>query len=217
MNPHARPFRSSPPAVIIPRRKRWWRKFMSPQWLLAAAPALLLPVFAMLILDEPTPPSAIEQAVAALPLPGAVVSSRGGRVAMFGNSAGNVPPSASLQIYANSAPASIERMTGERVLQQQAQYAQSDKLVDFDNVTYAALHPRSLASEDLLAGDYALLTQSPTPDMSFIYFLEFCNATPDDSTYYTKLSDLPLSSGVLMALNSTAASSGLANFCKRVG
>ncbi len=195
------------------RRKRWWRKFASPRWLLIAAPALLLPLLAVTLFEEDDQPSAIEQALAALPLPGdAVLPAGGKRIALLGKDARRVPPSASLQIYNNSA-----RAEAERIDQRQTVVAGDEDIVDFDSATYAALHPRRLAGEDLMVGDLALLTQSFAPDLSYIYFLEFCNATPDDRAFNTKLSDLPLSSGVLTALSTLQPGAGLASYCKRVG
>ena len=195
------------------RRKRWWRKFASPRWLLIAAPALLLPLLAVALFEDDEQPTPIEQALSALPLPGDAVLPKGGkRFSLLGNTTRGVTPSATLQIYNNSARAEAER------IDQRATVGAGDQdIVDFDSATYAALHPRSLAGEDLMVGDLALLTQSFTPDLSYIYFLEFCNATPDDRTYTTKLSDLPLSSGILNALSTLQPGSGLSSYCKRVG
>ncbi len=186
--------------------------FASPRWLLLGAPALALPVLVMLLHDPDSGPTSIEQAIAALPLPGDAVIADGSPNQVFGPAAGKLPPSLALRLYANSA-----RAVSERPERRDDGPDQRDILTDFEAEAYAALHPRSLAGEDLLVGDYALLTQSLAPDLSYALLAEFCSARPEDPGYLTKLSDLPLSSGMLTSLSTFIPGTALGTFCKRFG
>lgn len=185
--------------------------FASPLWLLAAAPALLLPILAMILFDHESGPSAIEQAIATLPLPGDATGD-GTAPNLFGANARQVPPNIGAQLYANSARAAAAANRPER--RDDGPHLR-DIALDPAAEAYAALHPRHLAGEDLLVGDLALLTQSMAPDLSGQILAEFCTARPDDPGYMTKLTDLPLSQDILISLTAFAPGANIAAFCKR--
>ena len=156
----------------IRRRKRWWRKFTSPRWLIYAAPALLLPLLIVLALDEDTGPSAIELAISALPIAGDASATTGTKaVGALGPASRQVPPSVASEIFSRSARVEAARFS----LRSDAPDS-GIETVDYNTAIYAALHPRSLAGEDLLSGSYALLTTPFGADLSALIFREFCVA-----------------------------------------
>ena len=185
--------------------------FASPWWLVGVAPVMILPVLMMVFYDPAEGPSLIDQAVEALPLPGDAGTEEGG-AKLFGAKAGQVPPTVALRLYANSARVAVERP--ER---RDDGPDLKDMVLDYEAASYAVLHPRGLAAEDLLAGDFGLLTRAMSPDLSFNLLAEYCAAVPEDPYYTVKLSELPLSQGMLLSLGTLGPGSSLAGFCKRLG
>lgn len=200
-----------PRGRVTRRRRGWWTVFASPWWLVGVAPVMLLPVWLMVFYEPAREVSSIDQAIAALPLPGDVAVGEEG-VAVFGTKAGGVPPTVALRLYANSA-----RVTADRPPRRDDGPDLKDRMLDYEAAAYAVLHPRSLAGEDLLVGDYALLTRALMPDLSFNLLAEFCSARPEDPYYAVKLSELPLSEGMLLSLGTLGPGSSLGSFCKRFG
>ena len=131
---------------------------------------------------------------------------------VFGAHAGREPPTVALRLMANSA-----RVAAERPERREDGPDLKDRMLDYEAAAYAVLHPRSLAGEDLLAGEFALLTRAMTPDLSFNLLSEFCSARPEDPYYAVTLSDLPLSQEMLLSLGALGPGSSLGAFCKRLG
>jgi hypothetical protein len=142
----------------------------------------------MILHDPDSGPTAIEQAIAALPLPGDAAVADGSAPRLFGINTRQAPPSVALELYANSA-----RAISERPQRRDDGPDLRDVRMDPEAEAYALLHPRHLAGEDLLVGDRALLTRFLAPDLSHTLLAEFCASTPDDPDFETKLTDLPLS------------------------
>ena len=204
----ARP--SLPGPYPFRRRRRWWRKFASPRWVMIAAPVLALPVLAMVLFDQPPGPSDIEQAVGALPIAGAAGGH--GRFAPLGAEAREVPTTTSASIYANSAVAAA-------VVMHQRDDNPADRAAmpfDFITATYAALHPARRAREDLLVGQYALLRMPLMPDLSLSLLFQYCSSGPDDPGYGTPLDRLPINPNVVAALTSFIPAGDMARYCPRL-
>jgi len=194
------------------RRKRWWRQFMSPVWLALAAPALLLPLGAIFLFEDEAAPSMVEQAISALPIPGdASEPGRGanaGRVASFGQ--GAMPSTVSATLYSTSARADAARL---------AQRSEPrDAVPDITTTSYALLHPRSLADEDLLIGDYAMLVSLPgAPDFSWAIFQSFCQAPVNEGDRKVTLAQLPINPQVPAAIVNFLPANEYSKLCPRLG
>ena len=215
MQSFAHPKRAFRTAQHLPRRKRWWRKFASPMWMLLAAPVMLLPLWAVVAGEAVHQPSAVEQAVASLPLPGdaSLPKDADQRFALLGSPTRQLPASTSLRLYADSARVASDAIRRTSVAPGRAQQDGND----VDALTFDVLHPKAVADDDLLVGNYALLTRSMSPDLSLAFFFEFCTAVAGDPGFGAKLSDLPLSDGMISALTTLTPGSGLAHACNRVG
>jgi hypothetical protein len=209
--------RHPPPPPIYPfrSRRRWWRKFASPRWLIYAGPVLLLPVVAVFLFTGDVPPTAIEQAISALPIPGnardPAVANGGGRLQPLGTAVHQVPPSTSLEIYNRSAVVAAARL--DRL---DDGPAPDEDIADYIIRTYAALHPQRAAKEDLLVGNYALLAAPLALDLSRVVFHEFCTAQPGDPGYGTRLSDLPVDGGAMAGFFSFNTAADIASICPRL-
>ncbi len=188
-------------------RRRWWRKFMSPVWAGIAAPALALPLVAMILMDDGPAPSLVEQAILALPIPGdASDPGQSGRVEVAGASGASMPASTTLSLYNNSARAAASRL---------AQRPEPGNAVPhFAAVSYTLLHPESLAGEDLLIGDVAMVFSTPVPDLSWAIFSAFCRT---DATGRATLADLPINPNVPAAIVNFLPASDYGRLCPRLG
>jgi hypothetical protein len=193
----------------LPRRRRWWRKFMSPVWLVLAAPALVLPLLVMILMDDGPAPSMVEQAITALPIPGDASDpeqGRTGRVAVMGASGGALPASMSARLYSNSARADAARL---------AQRPEPrNEVVPFPITAYGLLHPRSLAGEDMMVGDFILLIRTPVPDLSWAIFAAYCSS---DGSARGSLADLPINPALPAAIVNFLTPADYGKLCPRLG
>lgn len=191
-------------------RRRWWRKFMSPVWAGFAAPALVLPLLAMILMDDGPAPSMVEQAMSALPIPGDASDpeqpGRQGRIVVAGASGAAMPSNTMSSLYNNSA-----RADATRIAQRSEPRATGP---DVTSISYALLHPRSLAGEDLLIGDFALVLSTPVPDMSWAIFGAFCRS---DATERANLADLRINPNVPAAIMNFLPASDYGRLCPRLG
>ncbi len=190
---------------------------MSPIWLLLGAPALLLPLGILVLIDDDVPVSVVEQAISALPIPGnasdpdaARDSGGSSRVAALGTDTARMPASTSLTLYNNSARAEAAR------LGQRDDSPKPRAVVDLAAITYALLHPRYLAREDMLIGDYTLMMTTPLgSSLGLSLYREFCTARLDGAVS-TKI-DLSENSNILVALTEFIPASGQVSFCPQTG
>lgn len=194
----------------VRRRKRWWRRFMSPVWLALAAPALVLPLLVMILMEDPAMPSMVEQAISSLPIPGDASDSdqpgRTGRVEVMGASGAAMPSTVAASLYNNSARAAAARL---------AQRSEPrDAVPDINTLSYALLHPRSLRGEDLLIGDLTLMTSTPGPDLGWAIFNAYCQSAPTEGV---SLQELPIDQKVVSAIVNFVPVSEYARLCPRLG
>lgn len=203
-----------PERRTLRRRKRWWRKFMSPVWLLIAAPALALPLAAVVLFEEEPAPSGVEQAIAALPIPGDGSvpgrESNAPRIAALGAPGTQLPSTVSASLYSNSARFSAERLdrrTDPR-----------DAVPDVASISFALLHPRSMADEDMLVGDLALMLSTPAgPDFSWAILNAFCETQPMAGQRAAVLQDLPINPSVPASIMNFLPASDHPKICPRLG
>lgn len=165
------------------RNKRWWLKFASPKWLLLGVPAMVFPALLAFVGNDVTPPSAVEVAVASLPMSGDATDPETGKaVNPFGPQAGNVPVSVSSSLYARSAQvAAVHPM-----VQSEHQHQEED-VVDYNVTVFNALHPRSLADEDLLSVGAALQHMPTGANFASIVYRELCMAQPGGPGEFGKI------------------------------
>jgi|GEM_PF-4761969 len=200
----------------VPQRKRWWRKFLSPWWLLLGAPLLLIPVLLM-VFEGDGAQSPVELAIAALPIAGD--ASDGGndttnaRIAPLGSTA-RLPPSTSLSLYNNSARAEAARMSQRDA----AANSGRDAGTDFDEIEYKLMHPKLGGKEDFLVGDFKNLFTMPTAaNLSWVLFHEFCTAKPDDPYFGVGTDKLPIDPIIVKALLDFVPSNDQVSYCPRLG
>jgi hypothetical protein len=195
------------------RRKRWWRTFMSPVWLALAAPALLLPLGVIFLFEDDAAPSMVEQAISALPIPGDASEPGQGadaaRVAALGRGPA-VPSTVSATLYSTSARADAARLARRS--------EPRDAVPDIATTSYALLHPRSLADEDLLIGEYAMLVSMPgVPDFSWAIFQSYCQAPRNAGERKVTLAQLPINREVPAAIVNFLPASEHSKLCPRLG
>ena len=197
----------------LPRRKQWWRRFLSPAWLLLAAPILAIPVLLMLLEGEGSQ-SPVELAIAALPIAGDAGSDESGtRLAPLGSTA-KLPPSTSLSLYNNSARAAAARMTQS----DGAINSGRDPGTDFNETEFSLLHPKFRGNEDFLVGDFKYVFSMPTAaNLSWVLFHEFCTATPDDRFFGVGTDKLPIDPAIVKALLDFVPSNDQVSYGPRLG
>ena len=203
------------------RRARWRRlakKLSSPRTALWAAPALLLPILAAVMINEDIGPSPIEQTIEALPLP--VAGQSAGATALSpGESplgaAGTTPsPSVTMPIYNNSALALTAQM---QAMNANRWYEPNAPLDELQQREYAALHPQERVGDDLLVGQVSTLLAMPiSPDISFKIFLDFCNAKSGDPYYGVDVNSLPIDPELRASLVELASLTPDSGFCPRL-
>ena len=183
--------------------------FLSPLWLIIGAPALLLPILALTLWNDEPPPSMVEQAIGALPMPG---NDNAGAAAPMGRQARNLPPDVSLSLYANSARADAMRQS------KTAGSDGQDEGSDYFSREFNLLHPATLAREDLLVSDLSLLYSTPlNVDLGVVIFQEYCSARPGDPFYGVDINTLPLSLGLRTAIARAMASNSGVAVCGQFG
>ena len=198
----------------VHRRKRWWRQFASPIWLLLGAPALLLPLGIAALMDEDAPISMVEQAISALPIPGNAAdgadTDRTSRITALGTNTARMPAAMSTTLYRTSARAEAER------LGQRDDAPVRARMVDIAALTHELLHPPRLAREDLLVGAYALLVSTPMgSSFGMSLYRDICAAPSEDATYGASL-EIPADSGMVVALSDFIPVSSQVSFCPQV-
>lgn len=201
-----------------PRRRSQWRRRLakrlaSPRTALWAAPALLLPFLAIVLISEDRSPSPIEQTVAALPVPVDQSAPANALASPFGT--GKPPPSSeTVPLYNNSALALAARMHALDAARSDQPDAPLERL---DRLDYAELHPLDQVKDDLLVGPVnGLLTMPLSADLSFKIFIEYCNARPDDPYYRLDITSLPIEHDMLAALEELARLSPGGTLCPRM-
>jgi hypothetical protein len=186
----------------------------SPRTALWAAPALLLPLFAIALTGQDRAPSPIEQTIESLPVP---VDSEAGTQALppgatpLGAAGTRLPTSVTMPIYNNSAQALAARMfltapvVPNEINRTQEQIKTSE---------YEAVHPQQRMMDDLLVGQVnGLLTSPVAPDISAKIFQEYCNAKPGDPYYGVSLESLPIDRDLLASLVQLAKMTSDSGFC----
>jgi hypothetical protein len=207
-----------------PRRRSQWRRRLakrlaSPRTALWAAPALALPVLAMVLISKDwswSPMSPIERTVAALP----VVAGQSGpagtpatAASPFGTGAG-LPPSETGPLYNNSAAALAPRMQTTNGYEWDEPGSPMEHV---DRRDYAEIHPRDRSKDDLLVGEVSgLLTTPLSMDLSLKIFLEYCNARPGDPSYDVDVLALPIERERLAAMEQLARLSRGGALCPRL-
>ena len=200
------------------RRNKWRRvakKLARPQTALWAAPALLLPLVAMVLISEDSGPSPIEQTVASLPVP-VDLSNPAGTLAdssPFGSGSARLT-STTMPIYNTSA---LVLSTQMQVMNANRWYEPEQPVEILDRMDYAQLHPRERSQDDLLVGEVkGLLTMPLSADLGIKLFREYCAAQPDDPFYDTDVNDLPIDKDLLASLQQLALFAPNSGFCPRV-
>jgi hypothetical protein len=182
----------------------WWRTFASPKMLLLAAPAMVLPLVIVILSNNPTAPSPVEEAIQQLPVAGGPSTT----ASPNGNGRAGLPESVSVKLYADSARPDATPQSIAIV---------DETKTDIDSAQYAVLHPLSMAREDLMIGQLALVFTSPLDaELSGRIFQEFCNAKPGDPFYNVSLNDLPIDGPLRDALVRWSSGSSSASVCPRL-
>lgn len=197
---------------------------MSPRWLIYALPVLLLPVAAILLLEDERTLSQVEVALGALPLAGEVPTSAEGRQgAQLLGATQQMPPSVSSSLYANSAQSEAARFAA-RVLgpgQPGQNPAGEDEaeLRDYGSIIYDALHPQQGPAQDMLAGGYNAFERPFGYDLSRLVFREFCMASSragDPEAEAIESAAPPLSPELLGSIASFIPLTDMARMCPRL-
>jgi hypothetical protein len=199
------------------RRRRLWKALASPRTALWAAPALLLPLLAIGLIDDERSASPIEQTIEALPVP---VDQEAGTQPLspgatpLGAAGTRLPTSVTMPIYNNSAQALAARMALTNVVVSDESQRTQDEMRTSE---YDILHPRERMMDDLLVGQVNTLLTSPVaPDISVKIFQEYCNARPGDPYYGVDVTALPIDRDLLSALVQLARLTPDTGFCPRV-
>ena len=187
----------------------------SPKLLLIAAPALVIPLLALLLFDaglnQAPQLSPLEAAVMVLPMSGGQanpgsdpVASPFGRVDLRQASAAGMP------LFTNSARAAAARLQA-----QDANIAPHRSDTDASITEFSLMHPRS-SKEDFLVGHLSLAYITPVDGgMVSNVLQDFCNAQPGDAFYKTDISKTPLPASMRSALAQGAIVGELVN-CGRL-
>lgn len=199
------------------RRSRWRRiakKLARPQTVLWAAPALLLPFLAMVLINEDIGTSPIEQTVASLPVPVDQSASADtlADASPFGSGA-SPGTSVTMPIYNKSAlvlSAQMQAMNASR------SYEPSQPVEMLERLDYAQLHPTERVQDDLLVGEInGLLTMPLSADLSVKIFREYCAAKPGDPFYTVDVNSLPIDKELLASLQQLTRLAPNSGLCPR--
>ena len=182
-----------------------------------AAPALLLPLLAMGLVNNERSFSPIEQTIGALPVP---VDAQSGTQPLppgaspLGAAGTGLPTSVTMPIYNNSAQALAARMSLTYPMLTEDRAPSQDEMKSSE---YAQLHPRSRMMDDLLVGQVNdLLTSPVSPDISVRIFQEYCNAQPGDPYYAIDIKSLPIDRDLLASLVELASLAPDSGFCPHI-
>jgi len=182
--------------------------------MLWAAPALLLPLLAIGLVDDGRSASPIEQTIEALPVP---VDQEAGTQPLppgatpLGAAGTRLPASVTMPLYNNSAQALAARMSlADPVMADEPERTQDEMRTS----EYEIVHPLERTMDDLLVGQVnALLTSPVAPDISVKIFQEYCNARPGDPYYGMSVTDLPIDRDLLASLVQLARLTSDTGFC----
>ncbi len=133
---------------------------------------MVFPALLAFVWEDPGAQSAVDIAVASLPIAGdaSVPNGTGGApVSAFGAQSNNVPVSTASSLYSRSAQVATVHpgMWTDTP-------AKEGKVVDYNVLVFNALHPATLAAEDLLATGAELQRMPATADLATIVYREFC-------------------------------------------
>jgi hypothetical protein len=196
------------------RRRQWWKAFASPRWLLAAAPALLLPLLAMFVFDDDPSPSPVEQAVLAMPVAGYAQMEDAGATPLGRRGAG-LPSAMALPLFAGSARAEALRLSMRRDTLDDSVVQAMDR--DIRSRQHALLHSRPQGREDHMMPQFQLLFATPAAlEVMASILKDYCAARPGDVAFYVDATELPLPGPTIDALAGTMVTTDMAASCPRL-